>query len=216
MSLLTEYWPWWLGGSLIAFISIAYYHFLGVPCGVSGTFGKVVHWKSEAEALALEQRMRDNAAQVEQKMMAQALAELDNLPEEMRREVEAELKVAQQANPRSAANTNTPLRPHPSAHLLFLVSLAAGGFIAALVSGKFALSWDMGVTYTRFFGTGISEWLVLFTGGMLVGFGTHMAGGCTMGHGITGNSSLQPGSFIATAAFFGTAVLLSFLLRFWL
>jgi uncharacterized membrane protein YedE/YeeE len=45
-----------------------------------------------------------------------------------------------------------------------------------------------------------------------VGIGTQMAGGCTLGHGITGNSSLQLGSFTATAAFFCTAVAVSFLL----
>lgn len=211
MSLLIDYWPWWLGGFIIALVSVGYYHFLGVPCGVSGTFGKVVNWKSEAETIALEQRMRDNAAQLEQEMMAQAMAELDNLPEDVRAEVEAELK-AQQATTAAAADNDARPKPPPQAHLVFLMSLAAGGFIAAVASGNFALAWDMGATHMRFFGVGLSEWLALFAGGVLVGFGTHMAGGCTMGHGITGNASLQSGSFVATAAFFGTGVAFSFLL----
>ena len=71
----------------------------------------------------------------------------------------------------------------------------------------------MGATYSSFFGSGPAAWLVLFTGGLCVGIGTQMAGGCTLGHGITGNSSLQAGSLIATAAFFGTAVVISFLLQ---
>jgi uncharacterized membrane protein YedE/YeeE len=53
---------------------------------------------------------------------------------------------------------------------------------------------------------------VLFVGGILVGFGTRLAGGCSSGHGLSGCGRLQPVSIVATAVFFGTAVLVSFLL----
>jgi uncharacterized membrane protein YedE/YeeE len=53
---------------------------------------------------------------------------------------------------------------------------------------------------------------VLFGGGMLVGFGTRLAGGCSSGHGLSGCGRLRPVSLLATAVFFGTAVLVSFLL----
>ena len=43
---------------------------------------------------------------------------------------------------------------------------------------------------------------ILLTGGFLVGFGTRYAGGCTSGHSITGMSSLQLPSLIATIGFF--------------
>ena len=42
----------------------------------------------------------------------------------------------------------------------------------------------------------------LFFGGLLVGFGTRYAGGCTSGHSITGISLLNPASIKATIAFF--------------
>jgi uncharacterized membrane protein YedE/YeeE len=71
----------------------------------------------------------------------------------------------------------------------------------------------MGETYAEFFGRGPSAWLVMFGGGIFVGVGTMMAGGCTMGHGISGNSNLQLGSFVSTAAFFGTAVAVSLLFQ---
>jgi uncharacterized membrane protein YedE/YeeE len=48
--------------------------------------------------------------------------------------------------------------------------------------------------------------------GVLVGFGTRMASGCTSGHGLCGVSRLQPGSLLATAAFFGAGIVVSFLL----
>ncbi|MBC3759236.1 YeeE/YedE family protein [Hyunsoonleella sp. SJ7] len=44
--------------------------------------------------------------------------------------------------------------------------------------------------------------LLLVVGGLLVGFGTRYAGGCTSGHAITGLSSLQKPSLIAVIGFF--------------
>ena len=43
---------------------------------------------------------------------------------------------------------------------------------------------------------------LLIIGGILVGFGTRYAGGCTSGHAITGLSSLQKPSLIAVIGFF--------------
>lgn len=45
-------------------------------------------------------------------------------------------------------------------------------------------------------------WLFLLIGGVLVGFGTRYAGGCTSGHAISGLSNLQIPSFIAVIGFF--------------
>ncbi|NND85275.1 MAG: YeeE/YedE family protein [Acidimicrobiia bacterium] len=42
----------------------------------------------------------------------------------------------------------------------------------------------------------------LLAGGVLIGFGTRYANGCTSGHTITGLSQLSPTSLIATIAFF--------------
>lgn len=43
---------------------------------------------------------------------------------------------------------------------------------------------------------------LLLVGGLLIGFGTRYAGGCTSGHAITGLSSLQLPSLIAVIGFF--------------
>ena len=43
---------------------------------------------------------------------------------------------------------------------------------------------------------------LLIIGGLLVGFGTRYAGGCTSGHAITGLSSLQKPSLVAVIGFF--------------
>ena len=53
---------------------------------------------------------------------------------------------------------------------------------------------------------------VLCVGGVLVGFGTRLAGGCSSGHGLSGCGRLRPVSILATGVFFGADVLVSFLL----
>lgn len=50
--------------------------------------------------------------------------------------------------------------------------------------------------------TSIKGVFILIIGGLLVGFGTRYAGGCTSGHAITGLSSLQKPSLIAVIGFF--------------
>ncbi len=47
-----------------------------------------------------------------------------------------------------------------------------------------------------------SNLIILIIGGLLVGFGTRYAGGCTSGHAISGLSNLQIPSLIAVIGFF--------------
>jgi len=67
---------------------------------------------------------------------------------------------------------------------------------------------DAGAAYmpTKIYGVeNLSDWktlLILIIGGLLVGFGTRYAGGCTSGHAISGLSSLQLPSLIAVMGFF--------------
>jgi hypothetical protein len=51
-----------------------------------------------------------------------------------------------------------------------------------------------------------ASWTVIAIGGLLVGIGTHLAGGCTSGHGICGMARLSPRSIAATAIFMATAI----------
>lgn len=53
---------------------------------------------------------------------------------------------------------------------------------------------------------------ILLIGGILVGFGTRYAGGCTSGHAISGLSNLQLPSLIAVIGFFAGGLLMSWIL----
>lgn len=46
----------------------------------------------------------------------------------------------------------------------------------------------------------------LAVGGVLIGFGARLGGGCTSGHGICGMASLSPGSLAVVATFLATAI----------
>jgi uncharacterized membrane protein YedE/YeeE len=88
-----------------------------------------------------------------------------------------------------------------------------GGGLAGWAGGQTWKNARLAPEFHRLFGNGISTVLVLFGGGLLVGFGTRLSGGCTSGHGLSGCGRLQPASLIATAVFFGVAIGVSFLLE---
>lgn len=99
-------------------------------------------------------------------------------------------------------------------HVLFLLGLALGGALFTLLTTGFVPTFGLRSTLLpqRIGDSPVVGSLVLFAGGLLVGVGTRMAGGCTSGHGLCGVSQLQPGSLIATIAFFGAGVATSFAL----
>lgn len=114
-----------------------------------------------------------------------------------------------------------PARPAPPGsrtlgeHAVFLGGLVLGGLVSSLLAGslEFSLQPAGEIFANLFAGTPWSGALVLLAGGVLVGAGTRMAAGCTSGHGLCGVSRLQPGSLLATVAFFGAAVATAFALR---
>ncbi|MEC5387515.1 YeeE/YedE thiosulfate transporter family protein [Uliginosibacterium sp. H3] len=55
-------------------------------------------------------------------------------------------------------------------------------------------------------------WL-LALGGLLVGFGTSLAGGCTSGHGVCGLGRLSLRSLVATLVFLGIGIVTVFVVR---
>lgn len=80
--------------------------------------------------------------------------------------------------------------------LFFVAGLALGGFLAARFLSRDALPL-LPPGYHDLPGAA-----GLFLGGILIGFGTRWAAGCTSGHSIMGLSNLQKASLVATLAFF--------------
>lgn len=85
--------------------------------------------------------------------------------------------------------------------LQFLGGLVLGGLLSALLSGGWRPIWDLGM-FDQAIGWGPGGKLLwMFLGGIFIGFGTRLAGGCTSGHGIFGVSNLERASLISTASF---------------
>lgn len=105
-------------------------------------------------------------------------------------------------------------------NLLFLVGSVVGGYVSvhylsdnqvpAISTETIAQLKSMnfesaGAAYvpTEIYGDmSLSNVLLLIVGGLLIGFGTRYAGGCTSGHAISGLSDLQLPSLIAVIGFF--------------
>jgi uncharacterized membrane protein YedE/YeeE len=93
--------------------------------------------------------------------------------------------------------------------LPFLGGLVLGGFLSAATSGGWAPFWDLGM-FDAVIGWGPAGKLAwMFSGGLLIGFGTRMAGGCTSGHGIFGISNLERASLESTLAFMAGGIVTS-------
>jgi uncharacterized protein len=85
--------------------------------------------------------------------------------------------------------------------LPFVIGLVLGGFLSAALGGGWAPTWDLGL-FDQVIGFGHAGKLAwMFGGGLFIGFGTRLAGGCTSGHGIFGLSNLEMPSLITTISF---------------
>ena len=58
-----------------------------------------------------------------------------------------------------------------------------------------------------------TNWVIVIAAGLLVGFGTRLASGCTSGHGVCGIARLSTRSIAATAVFMGAAMVVVALTR---
>ncbi len=181
-------WPFWVGGAALAVVAVGYWRATGRLLGVSGSF---------ARTLDGPQAPAPDDDTLLAAMLEATRAEFGDVP-----------------TPDEGSNVTPRRRPLPwVAHVALLAGLLVGGALAALTRGEWALHFDLGPTFARLVGTGWRAGTALAGGGLLVGFGTQMAGGCTSGHGLCGTSRLQRGSLVATAAFFGAAVVTSLLLE---
>lgn len=189
---MIELWPWWAGALALFTTSIGFVLALGRPLGVSGAIASVLD-PDERRAEKVDQEA------------------LDDELERATREMFGDAALA------AAATLSADAAPEARARklgwttsALFLAAVVAGGFLAAASTGTLGGALDD--AYRAMFGDGALAYAVLLAGGVLVGFGTQLAGGCTSGHGLVGCARVQPGSLVATATFFGTAIAASFVL----
>jgi len=104
----------------------------------------------------------------------------------------------------------------PSWRLFFFVGLPLGGLLAFLTSpdaGAWTPHFEMGALYGAVLPRALwAKALVLGLGGVLIGYGARLAGGCTSGHTIMGLSLRNLPSLAASIGFFAGGLLAANLL----
>ena len=85
--------------------------------------------------------------------------------------------------------------------LLFVAGLIAAPLVYSLLAAEpvaFAIT---------------PSWLLIISGGVLVGFGTRLGSGCTSGHGVCGLSRLSTRSLVAVCIFMATGAATVFIFK---
>jgi uncharacterized protein len=94
-----------------------------------------------------------------------------------------------------------PVREEWSWRVWFVAGLLVGGLLVyAAAPGAFAIAVRR-------------PWPLLLAGGVLVGFGARLGGGCTSGHGVCGLSRFSERSWVATGVFTAAGIVTVFVLQ---
>lgn len=205
---MIEYWPWWLGALGLWGVCCANFILLRRLLGVSGSWAKVVGWRESRKLEKASQHLVQNQDEISSALMAETLAEFgEDALQEFQSKPEAVVEKKKVAL--DNLESSTPW----TVHLTFLICMFIGAIGIASVTGQFELRHELSPVHSQIFGEPWEVWLALLFGGMMVGFGTQMAGGCSSGHGLSGCARLIPASLLATMVFMVSAIFLSMLME---
>jgi len=190
-----EYLPFWFGGLALGGVAVWQWVVEGRTLGITGQVTQLVEAvrdrEADQEAAAFARRDPNDVLAA----LAAATAAESGLDIEPPKHDLAE-------GSRLGMQRHIPL----GFRLAFLLCIVVGALAASTLDGSFALRSDLGPAHRAFVGEGWPRVLLLLGGGVAVGFGTRMSGGCTSGHGLIGCARFIPRSLVATATFLGTAI----------
>jgi uncharacterized protein len=95
----------------------------------------------------------------------------------------------------------------------FLIGVVLGGTAFALIAGGPDFHGYGWLTANIHGAAQVVIIPILLLAGILIGFGAKLGGGCTSGNGLSGTAIFSPASLAATATFFGTAIVVSFVIK---
>ena len=209
---MSGFMPWWLAALALGSITVGYWIAVRRPLGVSGVLARFTRVREElefdrgvdavnqADRTALEAEL---LALTEEAFGPIGTPDTDATPVAAA-EAPAGAGVMEPATHASEVGRACAPVPSLGAHLSFLAMLVVGGALAALLRGTWGAG--LGEAFSRHVAQGPAGVAALASGGVLVGFGTAMCGGCSAGHGLTGTGRLMPGSLVSTGVFFAAAV----------
>ncbi len=97
--------------------------------------------------------------------------------------------------------------PRVNWEFVFIICTVLGGFLSAWTGGEIRNEWLHPMWVARFGDSVAFRGIIGFAGGVIMAFGSRLAGGCTSGHGISGTLQLDAGSWLTVVFMFigGTA-----------
>jgi uncharacterized membrane protein YedE/YeeE len=104
------------------------------------------------------------------------------------------------------------IKPEIDWQMMLVIGVVIGALISSILSGDFNLQWIPSIWSLSFGNNMVLRLVVGFAGGILLGFGSRWADGCTSGHGISGTMQLAVSSWISAICFFIGGILMAQLL----
>jgi hypothetical protein len=96
---------------------------------------------------------------------------------------------------------------------MLVVGVVIGSFLSAIISGDFQVGvWVPSLWASAFGDSVLLRLLVAVAGGIILGFGSRFAGGCTSGHGISGTLQLAVSSWVSAIFFFIAGIITAHLI----
>lgn len=204
-----EYWSWWIGALALGFFAVVFSFLTGKPLGVSGSWLSIARRRDDAKVRESAKVFSGDQQAVNDDLLAMTMAEfgedvVNETPQ--RRSGEAN---SDTTNAQVIRQDYTPW----TVHVVFLATMFLGSYLASIYTGGFTLDIHLSPVHAKIFENPGEAWLALLFGGMMVGFGTQMAGGCTSGHGLSGCAQLIPASMFSTLVFMGSGSALTLLMN---
>lgn len=197
------YLNWWLAGLALGGLAVAQWLIERRTVGVSGFVQRTLQIFERPGLMRQESRMIHADPERLRAALLEATADESGI------ETPYVPAAPARTEPRALARRIVTTR----AALLYVAAMVMGSAIATVQRGDWSIRTSLGPSFEALWGNGLLAVVALFGGGVLVGIGTRMAGGCTSGHGLSGCSRFQIGSLASTATFMAAAVAMTFLLR---
>lgn len=209
-SIFVETWPGWVGGAVISAVVVTLLMTRNRQLGVSSCYAFAIDRANDW--------FEDRKKKTEPPASAfpiPATAPVSDNPDEFPNPADFPMPGA---FPMPSANASSTIQDESSWPTVFLGGILLGGIVSGILARTFsstslALNFDYAGFDALWKLSPLAKAAVLFGGGILVGFGTRMGGGCTSGHAITGAPGLQKASIIAMCVFMGVGIAATFLLN---
>ncbi len=189
-------WPWWAGGLAIGLFVISY----------SFVYNKIIGMSSSLESAIREWKnplIPKRGITMDFGAAAIAFAK------------ERGLDLSEMGLPTLKVSAKLAPPPIELSARWIVLGVILGGLLGGVLEGR-EWMFTLGPAFDSLFPVGqAAQALILLFGGLCVGFGARMAGGCPSGHGLGGLSTLSVASLVAVAGYFVSGISITFLLR-WL